>query len=257
MRSYHQIHQSVEMYPTHQVPITQPFTWLSEAWRDMHHHRGASYAHGALVTGFGALILAYSGHPLYIAASIVGFLLVGPLIAAGLCELSRRRDHGETTSFQSSLLGLRSNRRNLLAFAGVLLLLSIVWFSLCGLFLYAISGSVAPPLGDTVWGGVMNHVTSLQLEVYALAFTLLSVVVFAMSVVTVPMIIDRHVDALTAILMSLRVTWKDFPAMLVWAGLVVGLVLIGYATWLVGMIIVFPLLGHATWHAYRDIVGEA
>jgi uncharacterized membrane protein len=71
------------------------------------------------------------------------------------------------------------------------------------------------------------------------------------------MLIDRHVDAATAIRMSLRVTARDFPAMLVWALLIVALVALGYVTWLLGMVVVLPLLGHATWHAYRDIVEEA
>ena len=86
---------------------------------------------------------------------------------------------------------------------------------------------------------------------------MLSLIVFALSVVTVPMIIDRHVDANSAMRMSLRAALKDLPAMLMWAILVLGLVLAGYATWLLGMIIVLPLLGHATWFAYRDIVEEA
>ena len=68
------------------------------------------------------------------------------------------------------------------------------------------------------------------------------------------MIVDRHVDAGTAIRMSLRVSWRDFPAMLVWAALIAGLVLFGFLTGLLGMILVFPLLGHATWRAYRELV---
>ena len=68
------------------------------------------------------------------------------------------------------------------------------------------------------------------------------------------MIVERHVDASTAMHMSLRVTLRDLPAMFVWAGLITGMVIIGFATGLVGMIVIFPLLGHATWRAYREIV---
>ena len=250
-------HPAIDMYPVHRVPASRPFIWLGEGWRDMHHHRGASYAYGALVTGLGMLILAYSRHPLYLAATTAAFLMVGPLIAAGLCELSRCRDHGESTSFAASLQGLRSNRGNLLAFAGVLLFLALAWFTLCALFLYVKTGSVGPAIGDTVWGDVMTHLSSAQVAAYMLAFALLCLVVYAVSVVTVPMIIDRHVDVGTAIRMSLRVTEKDFPAMLVWAGLILVLVLFGFATGLLGMIVILPLLGHATWHAYRDTVEEA
>jgi uncharacterized membrane protein len=78
-----------------------------------------------------------------------------------------------------------------------------------------------------------------------------------MSVVTVPLIIDRLVDAPTAMRNSLRAVAKDWPGLLLWAAIIVGLVLVGFATWLLAMVVILPLLGHATWHAYRDIVEEA
>jgi uncharacterized membrane protein len=82
----------------------------------------------------------------------------------------------------------------------------------------------------------------------------LAAVVFALSVVTIPLIVDRHVDASTAMRMSLRVTVRDFPAMLVWAGLIATLIVIAFATSLLGMVVIFPLLGHATWRAYKELV---
>lgn len=77
---------------------------------------------------------------------------------------------------------------------------------------------------------------------------------FALSVVTVPMIVERRADAGTAMRTSLRVVARDLPAMALWGLLITVLVLLGFATWLVGMVVIFPLLGHATWHAYRDLV---
>jgi uncharacterized membrane protein len=250
-------HQSVDMYPVHHVPVTRPFVWLGEAWDDLLHHRGASLAYGWLVAALGALILAYQRHPAYLAATITAFLLVGPVITAGLCELSRLRDHGEPTSFQASLHGLTRNRRNILYFAGTLLGIALVWFALSAFMLYAATGTLFPSIESTVGGDVLRTLSDTQVAVYALAFTTLALVVFALSVVTVPMIIDRHVDAGTAMRMSLRVTFRDFPAAMLWALLITGLVLAGFATWLLGMIVIFPLLGHATWFAYRDAVEEA
>jgi len=82
----------------------------------------------------------------------------------------------------------------------------------------------------------------------------LAVIVFVMSVVAVPLIIDRHAGASDAIRASLRATLFNLPAMLVWAALIVGLTVLGFVTLLVGMVFVAPLLGYATWHAYRDLV---
>jgi uncharacterized membrane protein len=80
-------------------------------------------------------------------------------------------------------------------------------------------------------------------------------IVFAMSVVAVPLIIDRHASASEAMRASIRATLANLPAMLVWAGLIVGLTVIGFVTLLLGMVLIAPLLGYATWHAYRDLCG--
>lgn len=243
-----------QMYPISRIPMSRPLVWLSMGWDDMMHHRGASLAWGALVSGLGALMLAYERHPYFVAAMTSGFLLLGPIITAGLCELSRCRDVGEAANFESSLGPLRRNRRSLVEFAQVLLLISLLWFALSASILYWAAGEVAPTVTTTVWGDVMRHLSPYQIMLYIGSGGVLAAIVFVLSVVTVPMIIDRHVDAGTAMRTSARVTVRDLPAMLVWSALVVLLVAAGFATWLVGMVFVFPLLGHATWHAYRDLV---
>jgi len=220
---------TIDMFPVHKVPISRPFIWLERGWDDLRHAPLASLAYGWLIASLGALILAYSRHPLILASAILGFLLVGPVVTAGVCELSRRRDHGDTLTFQDSLRGLAAARRGLLGFSALLLLLAMSWFALSALLLSVSGGGVAPDIGSTVWGNVAARLSIEQVSTYAAAFVVLACTVFAVSVVSVPMLIDRHVDAATAIRMSLRVTARDFPAM----------------------------LGHATWHAYRDIVEEA
>ncbi len=102
----------------------------------------------------------------------------------------------------------------------------------------------------------MAQLSSAQLRAYVLTGGILAAAVFCLSVVTVPMIVDRHVDAGTAMRMSLRVALRDLPAMLVWAVLIVALVAVGFSTSLLGMIVIFPLLGHAAWYAYRDLVEQ-
>ena len=118
------------------------------------------------------------------------------------------------------------------------------------------SGAIAPEITATLWGDVVNQLSRAQLLVYSLALATLAGVVFAVSVVTVPMIVDRHVDVGTAVSTSLRTTVRNWAALMLWALLVVALVVFGFATWMLGMILIVPLLGHATWHAYRDIVEE-
>ncbi len=243
-----------DTYPIRSVPLTRPFIWLQEGFDDLMHHRAASLAYGVLVSLMGFLVFIYGRNPFFIAAAWAGFLLVGPIFTAGLCELSRRRDGGEIADFQSSLLPLSHNRRSLLTVAETLAILALVWFTLSGAIYMGFAGNVSPSLESTVWGDVMRHLSSSQLIAYGVIGTALAAVVFALSVVTVPMIVERHVDAASAMRMSLRVTFRDLPAMLVWAALIVMLVFIGFLTGWLGMVVIFPLLGHATWRAYRELV---
>ncbi len=236
------------------VPLTRPFIWLGKGWDDLLHHRGASLAFGWLVSALGALILAYERHPFFIAFTICAFLLVGPIMTAGLCELSRRQATGEKADFATALGHLRGHRRNLMSFSIRLLALGLAWFVLSSAIMYGVMGSVAPSLESTVLGDVMRQVSNTQLLAYVVSGGLLGSIIFALSVVSVPMIAENNVDAGTAMRTSLRVTLRDLPAMLVWAVLIIALVGIGFATYLIGMVVIFPVLGHATWHAYKDLV---
>ena len=105
------------------VPLTRPFIWIGKGWDDLLHHRGASLAYGWLVSTLAVLILAFERHPFFIAFTITVFLLVGPVMTAGLAELSRRQEHGETANFATSLKALRHHRRNLMGFSNRLLAL--------------------------------------------------------------------------------------------------------------------------------------
>lgn len=245
---------SIDTFPIRSVPLTRPFIWLADGWDDLMHHRSASLAYGLLVSALGALILAYGRHPFFIAALSAGFLLVGPIMTAGLCELSRCRDKGEVADFQSSLLSLKRSRQSLFGVAETLALLALIWFALSGSLYLGLVGSVAPSLESTLWGDISLQLSRSQWIAYAIVGFVLAATVFALSVVTIPMIVERHVDARTAMRMSLRVTLRDLPAMLVWAALIAGLIFIGFATGLLVMVVIFPLLGHATWRAYKELV---
>lgn len=238
----------------HTVPASRPFVWMAAGWQDLRRHRAASLAYGFLVAALGALILAYASHPYLLAMGACAFLLVGPLFAFGPCELSRLTEHGETADFGQSLLRLGHKRRAMLMFSSVLLAIGAAWFLLSWFLLETMLGSAAPAYAQTLWGDVLVNLSGAQLLSYATLGAILAAIVFAVSVVSVPMMLDCNADALTAMRTSLRVSLRDLPAMLVWAALIVALVAVGFATFLIGMVIVFPLLAHASWHAYRDLV---
>lgn len=238
----------------HRVPASRPLVWLGMAWQDLRAHPLPSLAYGALVSALGAIVLMFNNHPYMVAGSLTAFLLVGPVMTTGLCELSRRRDRGESPSFEQSLQVLRHHRAGLLGFANRLVALGIGWMLLSAVLLQSALGSLGPALGDTVWGGAWQALEARHLMIYLGTWGLLSTLVFSISVVSVPMILDKDCEAGEAIRTSLQVVGRDLPAMLLWAAMILALVAFGFATALVGMVVVFPLLAHATWHAYRELV---
>jgi len=238
------------------VPARQALTWLSRAWADLREIGSAGLAHGALIAVLGGVLLMLgSSHMYLVAAAVSGYLLVGPIMTTGLCELARRREAHQSLSFDDSLQGLTRNPEGLLHFGGLLALIAVVWFAISALLFASVLSAPAPSLAVALWGG-SGMLTTPQLLAYLACGAVLAGVVFAVSVVAVPLIIDRHASAGEAIRVSLRATFLNLPAMLLWALLIVGLTATGFSTLLVGMVVVTPLLGYATWHAYRDLIAS-
>lgn len=239
------------------LSLFQPLVWLNRGWDDLWRSPYASLSYGLLVSAMGMLLIMMARHPFFLAAVISGFMLVGPVLTTGLCELSRRQSRGETADFDASLEGLTRNREGLGNLALTLLGLSGVWFIVSTFMLAQVMGSAAPDFGMSTWaawGELREMMTGEQLLSYMIVGGLLAAVVFSVSVVTVPMLIDREVSAGFAMRTSFRQTLSHLPIMIVWAALIVGLVVLGFMSFMLGLIVVFPLLGHATWHAYRDLV---
>jgi uncharacterized membrane protein len=238
-----------------QVSALQPLAWLSDGWKDMWHARSASLAHGLLIAVLGAVLLALgSTHLYFIAAAVSGYLLVGPIMTTGACELSRRREAGERLGFDESILALTRNPRELIKFGVILAVVALVWFATSEITLRSTLDSSGPGLADMIWGGSADTVTRDHVFAYLGIGAVFAGLVFALSVVAVPLIIDRRARAVDAMRVSLRAVFWNPLVMIVWSALIVALTVFGFATLLLGMIVVAPLLGHATWHAYRDLV---
>jgi uncharacterized membrane protein len=236
------------------VAAGQAVEWLSRGWDDVKQIGWAGIAHGALIAILGGVLLALGSTHMYLtAAAVTGYLLVGPVMTTGLCELARRREAREPLGFDESLQALTRNHDGLLHFGGILALIALLWFVLSGILLESMLSASVPSLAVALWGGA-SMLTPSQLLGYVVCGGILAAIVFALSVVAVPLIIDRHASASEAMRASLRVTFANLPAMLVWAGLIVVLTTIGFLTLLIGMVVVAPLLGYATWHAYRDLI---
>jgi uncharacterized membrane protein len=237
------------------VAMRQPLEWLARGWQDLTHIGGAGFAHGALIAILGGVLLMLGSTHLYLtAAAVTGYLLVGPIMTTGLCELARRRESREPTGFDESLQALARNPEGLLHFGGLLAFIALLWFVMSAFLLESVLSAPVPSLAVALWGG-STMLSATQMLGYVACGAVLAALVFAVSVVSVPLMIDRHASAADAIRASLRVAFGNLPAMLLWAALIVAVTAVGFLTLLVGMVVVAPLLGYATWHAYRDLIG--
>ncbi len=256
MSAYHSIHH---LDPTHtsdtRTALLRPFYWLKSGFRDFSYHPAASFSYGFIVTAMLFFTFLKTNEHVYILAGIIcGFMLVGPILAAGLCELSWRHETNEPLSFDQSLNRLRQCKNTLYQFAGILLGFSLLWFALSALVLSMTVGSVAPSMTQSVWDNFFNLISTQQLILYILIGGVLAVAAFSVSVVSVPAIIETNISAKEAMLLSFKVFITNIPTMIVWGSLLVAISFIGLSLFLASMIVLFPLLSHATWYAYRDLV---
>lgn len=237
------------------VSFGRPLTWLGRGWQDMRRNWGASLGYGALIVALGWTVLMFCGtHPYYVAAAISGFLLVAPVMSAGFSELSRRYSSGQRATFYDSLDGFARNYGALLWFGGILALCALVWFAVSAVMLGTVFHIAAPNIQETLYRGFIDSMNRSQLTAYFAVGGVLAALVFILSVVTVPLIIDQGATAGQAVRASVRAVFSNISAMILWSALILLLTIIGYAPLLCGLLIVSPLLGHATWHAYRDMI---
>lgn len=235
------------------VAMTQPLVWLGRGWGDLRACAFASLFYGVCFAVGGALmVLALGGAPEYVAAVTSGFLIGGPFFAIGLYEISRRRERGLPCSLGPTLTAWRGNAGNLGVFAAILLVLFLVW-ARASMVVFALFYSGEMPN----LAGFLRHVISTDhlgfLAAYFAVGGLFALLAFSISLISIPLMLDRNLDAITASIASVRALLANPAAMFVWAGLIALLGGLGLVTLLAGMVLVGPILGHATWHAYRDM----
>src|SRR5258708_1631279 len=182
--------------------------------------RPASLAYGALIVAVGWTILVFCGtHPYFIAAAISGFLLVGPLMSAGLCEMSRRFSMGQPADFDDSLDGFKRNAPALFEFGVILAICAAVWFGISALILGTVFHIGAPDMSETLYGGFLDPTKGSRVLAYIAVGGVLATWVFAVSVVSIPLIIDGHAPAGEAMGASVNGVLHNKPAMVVWSAL--------------------------------------
>jgi uncharacterized membrane protein len=246
--------QESRSFRMRRVPLLRPLAWLGAGWRDLWRCPLPGLLHGLATALFGSVLLWLAhDHFWLLSGAFSGFLLVGPLVATGLYAISRSLAQGGRPDLGTAIAAWKPDDRHLVAFGLLLAAAGTGWvLTSASLIITQAPTRVETPADflHIVVLAPQGHLFELWLGLGAL----LAAPVFASSVVTIPLLMDRRVSLAAAVFTSWRVVMEDPLPMALWAALLLALCGLGMATAMLGLIVVVPWLAHASWHAYRDLV---
>lgn len=239
------------------LPWRTAFSWLRTGWSDLWTNPVPSLLYGTGVFAVSLIVvlaLFQFRYEYALFPALAGFMVVGPLIANGLYEKSRRLEADESIGL-AGMIFVKPRSGYQVLFMGVMLLgLLLLWLRAAVLIYALFFGMVPFPGTDELIPMLFLTPTGWALLLAgSVVGALFAAFAFAISVFAVPMLLTERADALSAMGISMAMVWANLPVMLVWGAIVLILFLVSIATAFIGLILVFPMLGHATWHAYRAI----
>ncbi|WP_291015071.1 DUF2189 domain-containing protein [Hydrogenophaga sp.] len=235
------------------LKASDPFIWLRLGWLDFKRCPRIGLFYGLCFFAMGhALLAVFERAPAYVLALSAGFLLLGPFLCLGLYDASKAmQTHSHRPSLSASLTAWRPTKGAMGIFAGVLLILEMLW-GRASMVVFAVSFNNLPD------SNLLAHIFAWEnigfLITYSVVGAVFAGLIFVTSVVSIPMIMDRQTDAVSAGLTSIRACLQNPGAMLIWGALITIVIGVSMLPWFLGLLIAGPVIGHATWHAYRHIV---
>ena len=235
----------------------QPLRWLALGWRDLLAAPLPGLLHGLAVAGFGLLLLWLAHRQFWLlAGAFSGFLMIGPLAATGLYAVSRALERGRKPTLRTALAAWWPRDHRLMLFGLLLAAAGTCWVLTSASLITAFAPQ---PVRDPVdfLRVVVLHETSWLFETWLALGGVLVAPVYASSVVAIPLMLERRISVLGAVLTSWRAVMQSPGPMALWAALLMAITLVGMSTLLLGLIVAVPWLSYASWHAYRDLVPHA
>ena len=230
--------------------------WLRLGWRDYCRHPGRSTAYGAVfvLLGYGLVFgLKALGMLYLITPMIAGFLLIAPLLALGFYALSRDAEQGRPPSLWRALNAWQDNSFHVITAGLLLMLFMMIWVRIAAL-IFALFFPYTALTWHAAFEALLTPDGQLFLAVSTVVGGGMAVIGFTFSAFSLPLLLDRRVDAFAAGYLSGLAVLANPGPMLLWAAVIAGLTGIGLLTGFLGLMITLPVLGHATWYAYRRVI---
>lgn len=245
--------QRLEPPPVREAPAGAVKRWVGLGWRDLRQAGWPSLLHGLIVTLASLVIveIAVLFWPL-LPGAVSGFLVLGPILATGLYALSRRLEQGRQPRVRDAVDAWRQGSHCLFRFGLLLVLVGTLWVMVSVLlFHFFVEADIERPRDFLRYVILQGDDTFMEWTVLA---GLVAALVFALTVVSVPLLVDRDVTTKLALVASLRAVGENPVTMLWWALFLLVATGLSIATLMLGFLVLYPLMGHASWHVYRDLV---
>lgn len=235
-----------------QLSLRQPLSWVQRGWSDLQACLLPSLLHGLIIAVGGLLIIALTLHAwLLMPGAVTGFLIIGPILCTGLYELSRRLEMGERPRLEHAIGAWRRGTGPLVALGLLLFAAATAWVFVSALLFKLF---VTVPLDSPV--RFLRYAVAGQggwlFFLWLVAGGLGAALVFSLTVVSAPLLLERRVSLRTALLASVRAVGDNPGPMAFWAVLIMLATGLSMATLMIGFVFSVPIIGHASWHAYRD-----
>lgn len=245
--------QESRSFGVRRIPVLRPLGWLARGWKDLMTAPLPGLMHGLAFAAMELLVFYVARDKFWLlVAAFSAFLIVAPILATGLYQVSRRIAQGSKAGIETSMAAWRPRDGRLVVFGVLLGLCGFGWMmTSASLIISLANGPVDTPAAfiKQVVLAPSGHLFEIWLGLGAL----LAAPVFASTVVAIPLLLDRHIGILGAIFTSWRVVMEHPAPLALWAALLLGLTLFGVVT-VVGLSVIVPWLAHASWHVYRDTV---
>lgn len=233
--------------PCRELALHAPLRWLKLGWRDLKAAPRQSLSYGLMMVGLSYLISGaawvWGNLGLYLGL-VSGFVFVGPWLAMTLYAISLRLERGERPSLKRSLVDAGQSIGGAMVFAVILVVVLLVWARAANTMYIFFPQISEPGWRDLAWFFGLGSTVG----------ALFCLVIFAASAFSLPMLMDRRADAVTAVITSINAVLRNKRAMVLWALIIMASVLLGMLTAWLAFAVVLPVIGHATWHAYRETI---